>query len=316
MKQEKNIVTLTMNPAVDISSSVDRVEPEKKLRCDPPVRQPGGGGINVSRALRKLGGTSLSLYLSGGKNGEFIHDFLVDEGVENRIQEIHGNVRENITVLEQSSGGQYRFGMPGPVFKEKEWKDALETVRELCIGADYLVASGSLPLNVPVDFYARVGAAAAENGTRFVLDTSNQALEAASREEIFLVKPNRRELGHILGRGDTSSLSVEELKRLAAEVIRERPIHAVTLSLGEEGAVLVTADTTLPVVSPRVETVSKIGAGDSMLAGMVLSLARGFSLDDALRFGIAAGAAAVKTAGTELCTREDTEELYRRIKSV
>jgi 6-phosphofructokinase 2 len=314
MKQ-KNIVTLTMNPAVDISSSVDRVVPEEKLRCDPPVRQPGGGGINIARALRKLGGTSLALYLSGGKNGEFIHDFLIDEGVETRIQEIHGNVRENVTVLEESTGGQYRFGMPGPVFKEREWKDTLETVRELCVDADYLVASGSLPLNVPADFYARVGAVAAENGTRFVLDTSNQALEAASREEIFLVKPNRRELGHIIGRGDTSSLPVEELKSLAGEILRERPIHALALSLGEEGAVLVTEETVLPVSSPRVDTVSKIGAGDSMLAGMVLSLARGSSLEDALRYGIAAGAAAVQTPGTELCRREDTEELYRRIKS-
>ncbi|MFP4563556.1 MAG: 1-phosphofructokinase family hexose kinase [Spirochaetia bacterium] len=314
MKQ-KNIVTLTMNPAVDISSTVDRVVPEEKLRCDPPVRQPGGGGINVSRALRKLGGASLSLYLSGGRNGEFIHDFLVDEGVETRTQVIHGNVRENVTILEESSGLQYRFGMPGPVFKEREWKDTLGTVRELCVRADYLVASGSLPLNVPVDFYARVGEVAAENGTRFVIDTSNQALEAASREEIFLVKPNRRELGHILGRGDTSSLSRKELIELAAEVIRERPIRAVALSLGPEGAVLVTADTVLEVPSPPVETVSKIGAGDSMLAGSVLSLARGNSLSDAVRFGVAAGTAAVKTPGTELCTREDTEELYRRIKS-
>ena len=113
--RQKNIVTLTMNPAVDISSSVGRVVPEEKLRCDPPVRQPGGGGINVARALRKLGGASLALYLSGGRNGEFIHDFLIDEGVETRVQDIHGNVRENVTILEESSGGQYRFGMPGPL---------------------------------------------------------------------------------------------------------------------------------------------------------------------------------------------------------
>ncbi len=311
--EQKSIITLTMNPAVDISTSVGKVETNTKLRCDPPERHPGGGGINVSRAVRKLGGFSLALFLLGGKSGEFIADFLQDEGVKISPQKIGGDVRENITVYEETTGKQYRFGMPGPTLREMEWKDILSHLESLCGDADYLIASGSLPLNVPVDFYGRAARIAGETNTSFVLDTSGEALEAAAKEGIFLIKPNRRELGHITGDKNAHERNLEGLKDLALEIVNTKEIESLVVSLGRDGAMLVTGEGVSVVSAPEVEIRSKIGAGDSMTAGLVLSLARGDGLEKAFRYGVAAGSAAVMTPGTELCRRRDADRLFKEM---
>ena len=311
--EQKSIVTLTMNPAVDISTSVAKVETNTKLRCDPPSRHPGGGGINVSRGIRKLGGFSLALFLLGGKSGEFIADFLQNEGVKISPQKIDGDIRENITVYEENSGEQYRFGMPGPALREIEWKEILERLESMCGNAQYLVASGSLPLNVPVDFYARVARIAHKTNTSYILDTSGEALEAAAKEEVFLIKPNRKELGHITGEKNAHEKDLKGLKSLALEITETKQIGSIVVSLGREGAMLVTKDGISIVPAPDVKTRSKIGAGDSMTAGIVLSLAGGKELEKAFRYGIAAGSAAVMTPGTELCRRKDADRLYEEM---
>ncbi len=313
--EQKTIITLTMNPALDISTSVGRVETNTKLRCNPPQRHPGGGGINVSRAVHKLGGYSVAVYLCGGKAGEFITDYLRDEGVEISPRLIDGLTRENITIYEEKTGEQYRFGMPGPVLRENEWKNALELVREKCLSAAYLVASGSLPLNVPVDFYARAARIARETDTRMILDTSGAALEAAVKEPIYLVKPNRKELGYISGVQNLHRKTNDELAVLASKVLAEKNIENFALSLGRDGAMLVHSRGVLTLPAPEVEIRSKIGAGDSMTAGIVLSLSRGEDLQRAFVLGVAAGSAAVMTPGTELCRREDTDALFEKLIS-
>ncbi|MFQ5882032.1 MAG: 1-phosphofructokinase family hexose kinase [Candidatus Methylomirabilales bacterium] len=306
----QRIVTVTMNASIDKSCTIDRVVPERKLRCNPPCYEPGGGGINVSRAIRKLGGESLALYPSGGPTGQMLQELLDQEGLNHRAIPSEGWTRVNLTVLEESTGQQFRFVMPGPTLRHSEWQRCLDELAAVAPQPDYVVASGSLPPGVPDDFFARVVRIANDLGARSIVDTSGEALRVAAREGVYLLKPNLRELSQLAGR----ALDDEPNQEAAAiEMIEAGGCETVAVSLGGAGVLLVSRQEHERLRSPTVPIVSKVGAGDSMVAGIVLSLARGESLRNAVRFGVAAGAAAVMTPGAELCRREDTERLYKRM---
>jgi 6-phosphofructokinase 2 len=304
------IATLTMNPAIDKSSAVAQVVAEWKLRCDPPLYEPGGGGINVSRAIRKLGGESLALYTTGGLSGEMLASLVDGEGLKHQAITISGLTRESLTILEKSTGQQYRFGMPGPTLGEAEWRRCLEVISELLPQVDYLVASGRLPPGVPANFYGQLAKLAREYNTRLIVDTSGEALRLAVEEGVFLIKPNLREFAELTGQELVDELQEE---RLARELVSSRQSEAVVVSLGAAGVLVASAEGAERVRAPLVPIKSKVGAGDSTVAGIVLALARGQSWREAVRFGVAAGAAAVMTPGTELCRREDVERLYEQL---
>lgn len=306
----KSIVTLTMNPAIDKSAAVDHVVAERKLYCSEPHFEPGGGGINVSRAVRKLGGESLALYTSGGHSGQTLRLLLEQEGLSHRPIEVAGWTRENLIVLESATGQQYRFGMPGPELSDKEWQACLEQLSAGVAKPYYLVASGSLPPGVPADFYARVARLGQQQGARVVVDASGEPLRLALREGVFLVKPNIREFREMIGEGGEDEAKV---LALAKKIVLDGQSEVVVISLGAAGVLMVSDSGVERLHPPTVPIISKVGAGDSMVAGMVLSLARGNSLRDAVRFGVASGTAAVMTPGTELCRREDAERLYRQM---
>ncbi len=304
------IVTLTVNPTIDINSAVDRVVPEWKLRCDPPSFEPGGGGINVSRAVRKLGGDSLALYAAGGFPGALLRELLDGEGLRHKAYEIKGPTREGLSILEKTTGLQYRFNMPGPVMNAEEWSGCLSwTVQNLEEG-DLLVASGGLPPGVPEDFYATLAETSKAKGVRMVLDTSGPALREALGHGLFLIKPNLREFAELTGQ--VREDEAQEARR-AEELVAQGACQILVISLGAGGVMAVSAAGVDRVPAPVVPIKSKIGAGDSTVAGMVLALARGRPWPEALRFGVAAGASAVMTPGTELCRREDTERLFEQI---
>ena len=306
------IVSLTMNPTIDTSSRVGHVVAERKLRCKPPCHEPGGGGINVSRAIRRLGGDSVALYPSGGWYGHMLQGLLDQEGLNHSPISIGGSTRQNLIVLEESSGRQFRFGMPGPTFHEAEWKRCLEVLETLAPKPDYLVGSGSLSPGVPDDFYARVAQIATKRGIQLIVDTSGEALRLAARAGVYLLKPNMRELRAL---ADHEIKDEVEQEGIATEIIRNGGSEIVVVSLGTAGALIASKEGYERFRAPTVPIQSKVGAGDSMVAGIVLSLAQGKSPRDAVRFGVAAGAAAAMTPGTELCRREDTERLYRHMVS-
>lgn len=306
----KKIITLTMNPAIDKSSSVDHVVAERKLYCTAPRFEPGGGGINVSRAVKKLGGESVALYPCGGPTGETLRLLFDQEGLDHRSVPILGWSRENLIVLEESTGQQYRFGMPGPEIGEEECQRCLEELFSEESGPDYIVASGSLPPGVPEDFYARIARMGKARGARVVVDSSGEALRLAMREGVYLIKPNIREFRELMGTGMEEE---SEIRDLAKQVVSGGQSEVVVISLGAAGVLMVSAAGPERLQPPAVPIMSKVGAGDSMVAGLVLSLARGNALRDAVRFGVAAGTAAVMTPGTELCRREDAERLYQQM---
>ena len=305
------IVTLTMNPALDIATATDHVVPAHKLRCDTPRYDPGGGGINVARAVHALGGDALAIFPAGGAAGEMIRHFLGQEGVAHRAIAIAGFTRESLAVEDRENGKQYRFILPGPEIGSADQERCLDELAAAAPGADFIVASGSLPLGVPEDFYGRVGDLANRLGKRLILDTSGTALEKAGHG-IYLLKPSLRELEDLTGR----QIRDESMEVTAArELIEQGRTEIVVLSLGARGAALVTAEETerFPVIP--VQAKSTVGAGDSMLAGIVVGLTRGLSLREAVRFGMAAGAAALLGSGTQLCRLGDVERLYAQISA-
>ncbi|WP_225000178.1 1-phosphofructokinase family hexose kinase [Cesiribacter sp. SM1] len=305
------IVTLTLNPALDKSTETDRLLPDEKLRCDMPRWEPGGGGINVSRAIKFLGGDSLCIYLAGGPAGDKMEKLLAEEGI--RQQRIHAKeeTRENLVVFEKSTQKQYRFGMPGAKVSEEELEACLEAVRNLPEEVEYLVASGSLPTGAPDDFYAKITQMAQGRGIKCVVDTSGKALMKAADFGVCLLKPNLGELSQLAGKEEVNALEQEEI---AKEVINTGKATMLAVSLGPRGAMLATRNHIEYVVPPTVKQLSTVGAGDSMVAGMVLALSLGKSHHDMIRWGVAAGTAATMSPGSELCRREDVESIYEWLR--
>ncbi|MCJ8166241.1 hexose kinase [Pontibacter sp. E15-1] len=306
-----DIITITLNPALDKSTFVNQVRPEKKMRCKNPYYEPGGGGVNVSRAIKKLGGTSCAWFLSGGPSGEILCDLLRKEGVDFKAIQIKDWTRENLMVMEENTGNQFRFGMPGPKVAEEEWRQCITWLEEMADDAlpKYVVASGSLPPGVPNDFYLQVAEIANRRGFRLVVDTSGKALVKAAGEGVYLLKPNMVELPSLVGKEEVSAL---EQELLAMQVLNEGKCQVLVVSLGPRGAMLATKEGNISyIVSPAVKQKSAVGAGDSMVAGMVLSLIKGCSLEEVVRYGVAAGTAATMTPGSQLCKKEDTEEIYQ-----
>jgi 6-phosphofructokinase 2 len=301
------IVTLTMNPALDIATETETIVPAHKLRCGEPRYDPAGGGINVARAVNMLGADAIAVFPVGGLSGEMLCRLLADEGVPHAPVAVDGITRESFAVVERQSGKQYRFLLPGPHLGAREQARCLEELAAHLAGADYLVASGSLPPGCPTDFYASVGDLALQHCVRFVLDTSGPALSGAGKGA-FLIKASQRELEELSG---TKIATEAEQEKAARKIVERGCTEILVVSLGAEGALLVSRDELRRFPAIPVPALSSIGAGDTMLAGIVLSLSRGWTLTDAVGFGMAAGAAALLRPGTELCRREDAERLYR-----
>ena len=300
------ILTLTINPALDVSTSTENVVGEHKMRCGLSRLDPGGGGINVSRVIQRLGGQTLAIYAAGGPTGDAYRRLIEAEGIPTLVVPIAGSTRESFTVDEMATGQQFRFVLQGPEVTEPEWRACLARVTESIPRGGYVVASGSLPPGAPDDFYARVARLARDHDARCIVDASGPALAAALAEGVFLVKPSGRELGELVG----STLDTEESRIAAASALVSRgSAEFVALTLGGEGAVLASATGVMRLAVPQVTVQSTVGAGDSFLGAFVLRTAQGHDAAAAFRAAVAAGSATAMTPATELCHRVDVERL-------
>jgi len=305
----QDIATLTMNPAIDVSYEVDRLAPTHKLRSHGERYDPGGGGINVARAIARLGGAARAHYLAGGSMGSAF-DRLLDRHALLRCRiDIADDTRVSTAVRERETGQQYRFVPRGPHILPTEWQSCLDQLDR--IEGGFLVASGSLPEGVPEDFYCRVQALTARRGVRLVLDSSGTALTSAvAAGGLFLIKPSLSELEQIAGR---SLKGLPAIMAAAGDIVRSGKASHVAATMGADGAVLANASGTIALPAVAVATMSAVGAGDSFLAAMTFALASGREPVDAFRYGIAAGAAAVLNNGTELCHAADVERLFAQV---
>ncbi len=302
------IVTLTMNPALDITTSVGVVRPTDKLRCTATRYDPGGGGINVARMAQVLGASVLAVFPAGGSHGGLVTSLLSDAEVPFRQIPIAAQTRESFTVNETSTGQQYRFVLPGPQLTFPEQEQCLDQLRRAAESAEFVVASGSLPPGVPADFYQQVADICRQLGAKLILDTSGGGLQHVT-SGVFLLKASVRELRECVGRRLAT-----EFEQLAAahELINSGRAQVVAVSLGSYGALLATRHASQRFSAVPMRGGSGVGAGDAMVAAITVGLTRGWPLSKCVRLGIAAGAAMLKTPGTAACDRADVEKLFAR----
>ena len=300
------IATLTFSPSLDSATTTPRIYPEGKLRCSAPRFEPGGGGINVARAIRRLGGNSLAIYPAGGATGEHLTGLLQAEGVEVDVESTADWTRQNLHVLAEQSNEQFRFVMPGAVLTPQELHGLRMKVAALP-PETILVISGSLPPGMEVVDLLEVIRFARDKGLRCVVDTSGPALAAAVKEGgLLLIKPNLAELAELTG------LTLEEPEAIvvsAQGLIAQGASHYVVVSLGPQGAMAVSSKMSVHITPPPVKKLSTVGAGDSMVGAMCLKLAAGATLGEVVRFGVAAGTAATLRHGTQLCDPQETARL-------
>lgn len=302
------ILTVTVNPSLDITTSTARLEPQRKLRCGPAVMDAGGGGANVSRAIRELGGESLAFVGLGGNTGRQFAQLLRDASVEYVEFPLVGETRSSMTVMEEATGLHYRFVLPGPEQSPETGEQILaELDRIFEQPFSYVVASGSLLPGIRSDFYARVGNLARGHGAKLILDTHGEALKQALAGLPYLIRLNEieaRELAHETER-DAS------IEQLAKALVGRQVAEVVVIGQGERGSLITTAEGQFSIAPPTVTVRSMVGAGDSYVAALTLALSRGWSLEAANRYGVAAAASAVTREATELCSHTGTEELFK-----
>jgi 6-phosphofructokinase 2 len=301
------IVCLTPNPALDVFTAVAELVDQHKMRCDPEMEQPGGGGINVARVVRRLGGEAIAIHPAGGPYGQRLDGLLDAEGIPRESVPIGGVTRFSFMVRETGNGRQYRFVLPGPTISDHEGTRILARFEQLVAEGTIAVGSGSLPPGLPADFYGRAARIAARRHARFVLDTSGAALVAALRDGVYLVKPSLRELETIAGRTFASQAEAVVFSR---ELVARRAADIVVVSLGPAGAILVTDRTCRHRPAAEVAAGGTVGAGDSLVGGMLTAISRGWPVEDAFAYGMATAGATILAPGTALCDRATTDRIY------
>ncbi|MGB8315989.1 MAG: 1-phosphofructokinase family hexose kinase [Aestuariivirga sp.] len=299
------ILTITLNPAIDMTGVAEVVRPTRKTRMTTTKYEPGGGGINVARVIAVLGGDAEAVYLAGGELGSFLDRLLQECNIRCRSIPISGQTRISFMVREKTTGFEYRFIPAGSPVQREDMEPCFDAILSQTSG--YVVASGSLPLGAPADTYARMARSSAGKRLKFVLDTSGAGLKVAlETARLFLVKPSRGEFEQLAGQ----KLDEEGIRNVAAGLVARGAAEFVAVTMGADGALLASASGILRLPAIPVSVRSAVGAGDSFVGAMVWAMSQGRSPEEAFKLGIAAGAAAVMTPGTELCRREDILQLY------
>jgi 6-phosphofructokinase 2 len=303
------IVTLTLNPALDVATSTPMVQPGPKLRCAAPRIDPGGGGLNVSRAIRVLGGKSLAIAALGGATGTQMEALLKAEEIDLRLLPAPGETRQSLAVTDEATGEQYRFVMPGPTWSDKSVMQAMIAI-EMAVPSDsILVISGSQPVGIHDAFITELAKLLAGKA-RIVADTSGGPLKRMSVDKagVSVLRMDAEEAETLAG---ARLESREDSADFATTLVSMGAADLVIMARGAEGSVMASANDRWFCEAAKVPVKSKVGAGDSFVAGFVLAMARGIEPPVALASGMAAASAAVMTPATELCRRADAEALVK-----
>lgn len=309
MTQQSPILTVTLNPALDLSTAADQIRPDLKLRCDKPVADPGGGGINVSRAIKIMGGQSTAMVALGGATGTRIAEMLKADGLSVTRLTAPGETRQSLAVTDRQTGGQYRFVMPGPEWHTTHVADMMSAITESARAGGWVVVSGSNPPGVAPGFEQMLTVRLNDGRAKLLVDTSGDALRALAGSSIpvDVLRMDSHEAEGLAGRplplrSDSAAF--------AAGLVRDGAAKSVIVARGADGSVVAGPDGAWHAEAAKVRVVSAVGAGDSFVAGFVLAMARGEHVSEALALGAAAASAAVMTPATELCHGHDVERFH------
>lgn len=307
------LLTITLNPALDVSTSVGAVVPGPKLRCSEPRHDPGGGGVNVSRAAMRLGGRTTAFVALGGETGTLLRLLLEAENIDVISHQVAGNTRQSIAVLETSTTRQYRFQLPGPRWSPAQTGTLLEQLVPCLSKHRIVVLSGSLPPGVPSDIACTINRLAVDAGAELILDTSGPALmQAAGNRDIpfALLRMDGAEATEVSGQVFASPSDLADYGR---KLVDDGVARRLVMSMGARGTVGVSADERVFCQPPAIEPLSAVGAGDSMVAAIALELSQGGSFREAIRKGVAAAGSAVLTPATELCSKQTADEILEQV---
>lgn len=299
-----------MSPAVDQFATTPALVEDAKSRCRISDQEPGGGGINVARNLRRMGLDVLAIFPAGGSHGRQLQHLLEQDGLPCHPVPIAAETTRNLALTEEETGRQFHLVFPGATLGEAEWEACLTAVGQHTASGTHLVISGSLPPGVPADFPARVIQTAQSRGVKVILDTSGPALRPALDAGVYLAKLNREEFAELGYSGDGNVAS-----RLAkmGELVDTGMAELLIVTLGPDGALLATrGGLRLHARPPVVDVISHVGAGDSFVSAMTCQLCHGQPADVAFRYGVAAAAAAISRPGNQLHDLDWLEQLYRQ----
>ncbi len=303
------IFTLTLNPAVDRELTVDSIEFDTVLRASDWRVDCGGKGFNVARMLKSLDVSSTALGFAAGKAGELLADRLQRLGIETDFVWVEGETRTNVSIIGTDNGRYVKVNEPGPTISAGDIVRMKEKVQERVRKDDWWVLAGSLPPGVPAAIYGDLIGIIHAAGAKVFLDTSSSALAKSCRMEPLLVKPNAEEAHELTGMPVGST---KEIVAAARAICTKGAVHVI-VSLGKDGAVLVDQKHAWKALSPKIVEKNPIGAGDSMVAGVIWGLSQGDDVAEALRCGIACGAATAGQAGTSVGTRTQVNELLTKV---
>lgn len=303
------IYTLTLNPAVDRELKVSKIEFDSVLRASESRVDFGGKGFNVSRLLKGMGEPSIAIGFVGGSAGRLLQEGLRNLSIETDFVWIPAETRTNISIVPQLHDHYIKVNEKGPLVNAPEQKELLDKIGSLAKRGDWWVLAGSLPPGVDDDFYARIMNLLNKHEARVILDIMGESLRLACTEKPYLVKPNADEVHALTG----LSMDMPAEIVMAAVEVRRMGTQNVVISMGKTGALLQTPKETWLVHSPKIKEKNPIGAGDSMVGGLVWALTQGMTLKESLAWGVASGAATASLGGTEVGSRSLIEKLFSQV---
>ena len=298
------IYTCTITPSLDYTTYLPDFRAGELNRAEDVYYYPGGKGINVSRVLKHLNVDSVAIGFVGGFTGDYIKGFLKREGIQTDFIQTEEITRINVKI---KANQESELNGPGPDINKEQQQVLLKKVQAMAKG-DWFVLAGSLTNSIPITLFEEIATICTNKGIRFVLDTSGPALKELIHTKPFLIKPNEEELGELF---DTKITTKQEALYYAKKLV-EKGVQHVVVSMGGEGALLVTKDLAIAAEAPTGKVVNTVGAGDSLVSGFLASYVKDSDATEAFRYGVASGSATAFQS--DLCKKQDVEKLLDQVK--
>lgn len=305
------ITTITLNVAVDKAYQVDAFVNGEVNRVNKVTNTAGGKGLNVAKVAKICGEDVVASGFVGGHAGAYVEDLLKESGVKSNFVHTKNETRSCINIL-AADGSSTEFLEPGAEVYADEVQTFLEQFPQIVNESDVITISGSVPKGIGTDMYGKLISMAKEKGKKIILDTSGDLLKEGIKACPTMIKPNTDEIEALLG------ISVNNMDEVivSAKKLQAMGIEVVVVSLGKDGALVVTKDAVYQGKPPKIETVNTVGCGDSMVAAFAVGFARGYAIEETLKYAVAVSAANALTMATGHYEVEDRDRLLAGVEII